>query len=293
MLPRGLRFFAFLAFLLSVCAEESSAAGYAVAERPVPVFSRADFWVIFGGQDGKTVQTDRCGQIRSLEFVALPGTAFTINAELKQAEHTVYRVTTADYPYQGKSYFIDSRSVKTVAEKPRERQPRMPEKGELLARLRAAEGARYVWGGNIRSGIAEQLLLYPPAGAVSSAAARIWRLQGVDCSGLLYEATDGATPRNTSELVNFGSPVPVAGLGPGALASLLRPLDLIVWSGHVMIVLDNEEIMESRLDCARPEHGVIIRPLLQGVQMVMKSRRPVDVLGSTRDKEFVVRRWFK
>ncbi|HPE85225.1 MAG TPA: hypothetical protein PLO43_03500, partial [Chlamydiales bacterium] len=70
---------------------------------------------------------------------------------------------------------------------------------------------------------------------------------GVDCSGLLYEASYGLTPRNTSELISFGEERSLENL---------QPLDLLVWKGHVVIVLDPYHTIESRLG-----KGVVITPL--------------------------------
>jgi cell wall-associated NlpC family hydrolase len=119
----------------------------------------------------------------------------------------------------------------------------------------------------------------------------LWQLSGVDCSGLLYEATAGSTPRNTSSLVGFGRPVAVAGRSAAELAALLQPLDLIVWPGHVMIVIGGGRVIESRLDCQNPHAGVRIRPLKTALTGIMQKRKPVDAIGNGA-KEFVVRRWY-
>lgn len=120
-------------------------------------------------------------------------------------------------------------------------------------------------------------------------------LAGVDCSGLLYEATNGWTPRNTSQLVSFGSAVTIAGNSIHQIAAALKPLDLIVWNGHVLIVLDKSSIIESRLACDQPGNGgVIISPLKQRLAEIMKTRRPADIwpAGHSRQALFVVRRWY-
>lgn len=71
-------------------------------------------------------------------------------------------------------------------------------------------------------------------------------MQGVDCSGLLYQATKGFTPRNSRSLLQFGSGVVIEGKSVKELKKLLQPLDLIVRNGHVVIVLDGERTIESR-----------------------------------------------
>jgi hypothetical protein len=87
----------------------------------------------------------------------------------------------------------------------------------------------------------------------------------------------------------------VAGKSAAELAGLLEPLDLIVWNGHVIIVLDRETAIESRLECGRPGNGgVVTTPLKQRLAEIMRTRRPVDAwpAGSKPGNIFVVRRWF-
>jgi cell wall-associated NlpC family hydrolase len=150
-----------------------------------------------------------------------------------------------------------------------------------------------VWGGNLQGGVAELMDLFY-GGAVPAAAGRRLALAGLDCSGLLYQATGGWTPRNTSQLVSFGKAVPVAGKSPEQVVADLEPLDLIVWSGHVVIVLDQNTVIESRLECGKAGRGgVMTTRLRQRLSEIMRTRRPVDSwpsAGKQRDV-FVVRRW--
>jgi len=270
---------------------------FVVAVGPVPVLNTPDRRAVFGGRDGMTLAVDSCGQLRSLEFVALPGTLFTILEELVVAEGRVYRVTTADYPYPTRSgYYIDSRLVHLQEMRLPERARRLPGREEIVARLEGMAGLPYVWGGNIPTGIEALLRLYAPAGPLDQAGRQRWQLYGVDCSGLLYAATDGFTPRNTSSLVGYGSPVAVAGRPVRQIVDQLAPLDLIVWPGHVLVVLDRERVIESRLDCGHPERGVVISPLGERLKGIMATRRPVDrhsVDPGKAAREFVVRRWFR
>jgi hypothetical protein len=89
--------------------------------------------------------------------------------------------------------------------------------------------------------------------------------------------------------------VHVAGKTAGEIAGSLDPLDLIVWNGHVLIVLDRGTVIESRLACGKPGNGgVVITPLQQRLTEIMRTRRPVDswpAAGKQKDI-FVVRRWF-
>jgi cell wall-associated NlpC family hydrolase len=119
-------------------------------------------------------------------------------------------------------------------------------------------------------------------------------LAGLDCSGLLYQASNGWTPRNTSQLISYGQPVAIAGKSAAEIVRQLEPLDLIVWNGHVIIVLDGETVIESRLECGKKGNGgVVLTPLRRRLTEIMRVRKPVDSWpqnGKLRDV-FVVRRW--
>ena len=126
-----------------------------------------------------------------------------------------------------------------------------------------------------------------------------WILKGLDCSGLLYEATNGCTPRNTSSLISFGEPVQIATLDSDQIIQSLQTLDILVWKGHVIIVLDKDRAIESRLDYDTTREGnqggVRIRTLKDVVDETLGTRVPVneytDVVEGGK-KKFVVRRWY-
>lgn len=291
-LPLKLIVTIFLSLPLPLLAGES-APRYAVARQPTPVLNTPAFNTVFGGKDGATLKHDRCGQIRELEFIALPGTVFRIEAAIPGETATIYRVTSSDYPYPAKTgYFIDSRFVTTSMEQPPERTRRLPDRQTITARLLAARGTSYVWGGNVRKGVPEMAKLYPPATDMSPAPLQNqWKLAGLDCSGLLYEATDGFTPRNTSALIRYGNGIPIAGLTASEIAQKAEPLDLIVWDGHVQIVLDRDRLIESRLECGG-KGGVVVRPLREALTDLVRHRKPLDDYGSGKGKGFVLRRWY-
>ena len=291
-------FTALLCFLLGNPSPAFAAQRYAVAALPTPMFNTPDIAPIFGGQDGATLLTDSCGQLRQLEFIALPGTVFTITDTVPGGPAPVFRVTTADYPYPSTDgYFIDSRFVTVTEKRPPERARQLPSRQTIIDRLLAARGSIYVWGGNVRSGISRMWDLFPPAkGAVVPNLLRTrWELRGVDCSGLLYEATDGVTPRNTSALVSFGKPVSISGQTTGEIVRRVEPLDLIVWKGHVLIILDRNTVIESYLNCATGG-GVRIRPLVDALADIRKKREPLDAWPEEKKKQekgFVIRRWYQ
>lgn len=240
---------------------------YAVARQPAPVYHNA-----ISARPETKPSPDKCGQVRELEFIALPGTSFKILRQFRD----VFEVTTSAYKTpEGVRLFVSASHLEPrVVEAPQRIVPPLG-KEEILGKLLSAAGLPYVWGGNLRQGVAGDY-------------------RGVDCSGLLYEATDGFTPRNTADLITFGVPVPIAKQNADQILKKLQPLDLLVWKGHLIIVLDHDTAIESILNCQHPEKGgVVATPLRQRLLEVMKSRSPADAWPEGKGKAplFVVRRW--
>ena len=274
---------------------------YAIAQLPTPVLNTSDFPFVFGNKDGKTLHLDDSGLIREVEFVALPETVFEIEEVISGTAATIYRVTTEDYPYPSRNgYFIDSRFVNTVNYKPENRPQKLPPHKVILNNLLSAEGSRYIWGGNYRAGIPEILTFYPPHTPLSQNVKDQWILKGLDCSGLLYEATNGYTPRNTSSLIAYGETVPIATLNSEQIIQKLKTLDILVWKGHVIIVIDRDRTIESRPDYYTRlngnQGGVRIRKLREVLDETLTERVPVNQYSDVVEegkKKFVVRRWYK
>jgi hypothetical protein len=270
-----------LAMLPGALAAAQQPLRYAIAISPAPVLNTPAFKEVFGG----ALRLDPCKGVRPIEFIALTGTLFRVEGEEQNDGVTVYRVTSKDYPYRSETgYFVDARFLNIAADPLQERPRSLPGLALVQQRLMATLGKPYVWGGNLKDGVPLLREFYPQADA----------LAGVDCSGLLYEATDGFTPRNTSALTSFCTGVPMAGLSPEMVAQRLQPLDLIVWKGHVMIVLDRDSIIESTMGCQGGGGGVHLSPRLNALRKLMKSRQPMDDYpqGAAGAKGFVVRRWF-
>ena len=287
-------------FLLVICCMlpvgTACAGRFAVATGATPVLNSPDFARVFGGADGSTLKVDRCGQVRELEYIALPDTVFRVLGAESRGNPEVLRVETDEYePPAGGKLYVDRHFVTIREDRPPQRHRTLPSVEEIITRLRSAAGVPYVWGGNVREGIPELLVRYYN-GAVAAEQHDVLTLAGLDCSGLLYQATGGWTPRNTSQLVSYGVGVPVAGRKVDEITALLRPLDLIVWNGHVLIVLDDGMVIESRLECGYPRNGgVMIWPLRERLGEIMRNRRPADAWpagGKVRDI-FVVRRWLE
>ncbi len=273
-----------------------------MANIPTPVLNTPNFPQVFGGQDGSTLKLDKYNQIDELEFIAFPQTVFDIlNTIHPQPEITIYQITTKEYPYETeKGYYIDSRFVNITDLQPSDRQIILPTSQQIIDNLLSAEGQKYTWGGNYSSGIPALLDWYPPQHELDNTIASQWILQGVDCSGLLYQATNGYTPRNTSLLLNFGQGLNIENKNESDIIANIQPLDLIVWDGHVIIILNNQETIESRLDYDKNtdgfQGGVRRRPLSEVLHQIMSEKIPVDNYDqpdiSEETARFVIRRWF-
>lgn len=76
------------------------------------------------------------------------------------------------------------------------------------------------------------------------------------------------------------------------IAKQLKPLDLLVWDGHVVIVLDEKRTIESRGRGKNPG-GVEIVETKKRLEEIFKTRKPVNEYGDcplSASKKFVVRR---
>jgi len=260
---------------------------YAVAKEPTPVLNSPDFQSVFGGADSMTVKTDEQGLIREMEFIALPGTVFNLLGEYEYVTYKIFKVECREYEYNT-DLFIDSRFVELKKKKPKERFIAVPTKEEIYKFLDNSVGSKYCWGGNFNSGITKLIELYKPKLSISDELKSEWTLEGCDCSGLMYEATNGFTPRNTSKLIDYGETVEVEGLTAEEIAAKLKPLDMIVWLGHVIYVYDEKTSIQSGLS----KGGVVKMDLVETLKEVMETRIPVNDYSAGKKERFVVRRWF-
>ncbi|PJC56764.1 hypothetical protein CO024_01295, partial [Candidatus Gracilibacteria bacterium CG_4_9_14_0_2_um_filter_38_7] len=200
-----------------------------------------------------------------------------------------------------KGYYIDARFVDAfwmpLAVLPH-RERELPSKEVILTNLRNSLGLPYIWGGNVPTGVPKLLEFHPPKGFVDESLRAKWMLHGVDCSGLLYAATDGFIPRNTSEIVDFGTGLDIAGKTTEEIISLLQPLDIIARKGHMLIVLNQTEVIQSKMDYGTEttgfQNGVKISPLKEILDELLLTHIPlnsVDDPGPEGKKKLVIRRW--
>lgn len=199
---------------------------YATSVKPTPLFNTENLEKIFWDP---TSFDDRF-LLRQLETVVYPGSLF----EVISAKRDVLEVRTEEYQ-ASRSYFIHRHFVEMKRASPKPRDKNLPSKQEILRRLETFPKSLYIWGGNIPEGIPELLHLFPPNRRLSPFEYACLQFQGVDCSGLLYHVTNGFTPRNTRDLLFFGEKV-----------DNVKPLDLIVWPGHLLIALPGERLIECR-----------------------------------------------
>lgn len=261
---------------------------YAVTISAAPVLNSPDFDNVFGGSDRKRLKTDKEGLIRDLEYTALKGTVFQILDEIDKGDHQILHVKAFDYDY-GNELYTDSRFVKILSTKPTLPEKKLPSIKEIYSFLDRAVGSKYIWGGNCIAGISMMLEYYKPAEILSDETLTKWQLKGCDCSGLMYEATNGYTERNTSKLIYEGEPVPIEGLTAEEISNIVKPLDMIVWKGHVIYVYDEITAIQSALS----KGGVVKTDLVETLKHLMETRTPINDYDAGSGERFVVRRWYK
>ncbi len=203
-----------------------STPSHCIAEKPTPLLNTPEYEKIFGAGQ---LPLDELGLLRAVEAVALPGTKFTV---CKQISPFILEVKTQEYPLD--PLYIDKRLVKPVNASHPERVSTLPSKEEIIENLKSSLGLPYVWGGNWSKGVPEMASFYQSQASDKHPA---MSFKGIDCSGLLYEATNGYTPRNTSKLLSFGNEV--------ISIANVKPLDILIWPGHVVVVLDTTTTIES------------------------------------------------
>ncbi len=251
--------------------------------KETPILNTPNFCSIFGGSDKTSLKTDKKGHIKSLEFVALKNMVFQI--EKKTTFPYIYKVVSNFY--ESDNLYIDSRFTIPInlSEKKANPLQHILDPNKILKRLVSHLGKKYVWGGNYSKGVDDLLKFYPPSKNIDKDLLDKWILKGVDCSGILFEATNGFTPRNTENLLNFKKPVHIENLTSNEIAKKVKPLDIIVFEGHVVIVLDKNYTIESR-----ENFGVIKTPIIDRLKEIHKTKIPKNRYLNPQD--YVIRRLF-
>lgn len=242
-------------------------APFALAKDETPVLSTHEWDSIFGGETGEALRYDKYGEIDELVFVALPGTPFTLQRQIRKqtrsgAETIYYKVTTPAYT-SDQQLWVDGRFLDLQDVRPPEKTPEYPIPAKTLVTLRSYEGSPYTWHGTSKDGVPELLEFYPAAEALSDRSKGDWALKGFDSLGMLYQASGGRTPLDLKSLARFGeavfvdtstvtdkdengnvrdTTVPKAKL----VMAGLKPLDIISMGDRLWVVLDNDQVLESK-----------------------------------------------
>ena len=254
-----------------------------VVEKPTPVLNQFDFSAVFT----VPLPLDDQNLVRALEMIAFPGTVFEV---LQELQGHVLEVRTLEYP-TCYPLFVDSRFGKIEEERPCERKKALPTADVILKRLESQLGLPYIWGGNVGVGVPDLLRYYPPQKKLTRFESDTWTFKGVDCSGLLYEATGGSVPRNTRDLLLIGRSVSICNLSWQEIAKILKPLDLIIWRGHMVIVFDQEKMIESKHEWG----GVCLTDISKRLKLLCEADQkiptedPIHVLENP--STFLVRRF--
>jgi hypothetical protein len=150
-----------------------------------------------------------------------------------------------------------------------------PSKQTIIDRLKSCIGKYYLWGGNFPK---KTVSLYSFCEKMPKDVRekRVIDLDGIDCSGLIFYASNYTIPRNTAELNHFGEPL--------SLTEPLRPLDLILTKGHVRIVLDEKTVIQSRQN-----RGVYLSQLSHEIRKLDRKNSLRDSVSGAHD--YCIRRW--
>lgn len=245
----------------------SSMPKYALVRDPCPIFNTQQ-----SPFSHHQIQLDSQGRIFAMETIAFPETVLTIHQQLSD---TICCITTEEYTAPIPLY-VDSRCLSICATSPPVRKINLPDSAMICKRMLDSIGVRYFWGGVYPQGVEYMKRLYPHHSLQNEDAQCV----GVDCSGLLRYATEGFTPHSTTQLLNIGEEIDISQLDAQAVSYLAKPLDLIVWKGHVIVVIDRETVIESALG-----RGVFCSSLTQRLEEV---REKAKIKG----KQLSYRRWY-
>lgn len=240
---------------------------------------------------------DTSNLIREVIVVYPKDTVFSIIGRRMKWKNTYYEVRTNEFDGRNSdthSFYIDSRFVDVSKTKPKDRIPKLPSAEQVLLNMHNAIWSTYIWWGTYYKWVPELNNYFPSDVQLSDGQLKQKTLRGVDCSWLLYQATDGYTPRNSHGLLTYWSAVEIEWKTIDEIAKQLRPLDLIVWAGHVIIVYDANNVIESRWYPSF-KGGVMMTNTKERLKEIMETRQPVNNWSESKkpnSEKFVVRRWY-
>ena len=233
--------------------------------------------------------------IRELIVVYPKWTVFSLVKKRMKWKNTYYEVRTNEFDAKNNpthSFYIDSRFVDVSKTHPKDLIPKLPSSEQILLNMHNALWSSYIWGWTRYKGVPELNNYFPSDVQLSDGQLKQKTLRGVDCSWLLYQSTNGYTPRNSHWLLTYWNAVEIEWNTVDQIIKKLRPLDLIVWAGHVIIVYDANNVIESRW---YPwfKWGVMMTKTKTRLQEIMETRQPVNNWSESKKpnaEKFVVRR---
>ena len=240
---------------------------------------------------------DDSNLIREVIVVYPKDTVFSIIWRRMKWKNTYYEVRTNEFDWRNSethSFYIDSRFVDVSKTKPKDIIPKLPSSEQVLLNMHNAIWSTYIWWGTWYQWVPELNIYFPSDVQLSAGQQKQKILKGVDCSWLLYQATNGYTPRNSHWLLTYWNAVEIEWKTVDQIAKQLRPLDLIVWAGHVIIVYDANNVIESRRYPSF-KWGVMMTNTKERLKEIMETRQPVNNWSESKkpnSEKFVVRRWY-
>lgn len=225
-----------------------------------PVFNAPDLDIYYGqeiiGNERKygRLKLDEWGQIDEVAGHVFPGEILTVKEKVynRVLGRDVYKVIGDNEFYQSEktSYYVDGIFFNADEGVNSDRFPLLS-KEEVLANLEvfSSSNAPYVWGGMNLDGcpmvLDEYVFDFDTDLEMRKAIGA-----GFDCSGMIYSAHKNPNgPRNTSQMVMAGRSIDIEGKSFDEILSIIQPLDIIVWRGHVLIFLrDDGTCVDSRWD---------------------------------------------
>jgi hypothetical protein len=260
---------------------------FAITRCHTPLLNTNKIHDVFGGADGNSLLL-KDGLLKELETILLPSTAVHV---MNQVSSFIVEILTEEYP-STTPLWTDNRFLMPSDNIPLQVRKKLPPSDEIISAMKSCLGMPYLWGGNAK-GVPEMMKYYPPKSKeniLDTSILQAWSLYGMDCSGLLYHATCGYTPRNTSQLIEYGKEVKIQGKDFSQFN--LSPLDLIVWKGHVIIYIGQDMVIESL-----GGKGVMITPLQNRLNEIFIDLKRIPLDSWDQDPSipesgrFVIRRW--
>lgn len=241
---------------------------------------------------------DEYEQIDPVQSVLFSWTTVIIEDELIDRDNIIYKIQLNEIPWYFDSY-IDSRFLEIYDKQPTERNIIKPSKEDIINNLKLQVWHQYIRWGVMPNWVQELAQYYNPTTNLPYYIENKLILKWFDCSGLLHYATNWFTPRNTWWLIYYWSWLHISWLNSDEIIDKLEPLDIIVWRWHVMIILDKEDLIESRLDYNAEDTWFDwwvrirkIKPILDDLVLNKIWVDNYDDKVPEWKKKFTIRRWF-